>query len=101
MVLDDIPIDIKIKRNTYVSSFVFPPGGYKGLGRVKIRTPDITLSYLKSSLINEMYQMSIVNWMMIVYKQIPIKKTAFEILNHENLTGISIIRVWGKLLEDL
>ena len=39
----------------------FLQGGYKGLGRVKIRTLDITLSYLKSNSINEMYQMSIVN----------------------------------------
>ena len=79
----------------------FLQGGIRVSGGLKSGPPDIILSYLKSNSINEMYQMSIVNWMMIVYKQIPIKKTAFEILNHENLTGISIIRVWGKLLEDL
>ena len=39
--------------------------------------------------------------MLILYKLNSIEKTAFELLNHENLTCISIIRIWGKLLEDL
>ena len=39
----------------------FLQGGIRVSGGLKSGPPDITLSYLKSSLINEMYQMSIVN----------------------------------------